>query len=74
MFDVLKVARPVCSRLHFDFSKHFTKINIYLQKRRFLHFLPKNAELKDFFPKHHQTVVHIMHQSFVAPAPSGAAE
>ena len=24
MFDVLKVARPICSRLHFDLSKQFT--------------------------------------------------
>ena len=24
MFDFFKVARPVCSRLHFDLRKHFT--------------------------------------------------
>ena len=25
MFDVFKVPRPVCSRLHFDLRKHFTQ-------------------------------------------------
>ena len=25
MFDVFKVARPVCSRLHYDLRKHFTQ-------------------------------------------------
>ena len=52
MFDVFKVARPVCSRLHFDLREHFTKkTNIYLQKRCFFAFLPQNEEVKDFFSK-----------------------
>ena len=59
MVDVFKVARPVCSRLLFDLRKFFTKKTIHLQKRCFLHFLPKNEEVKFFFSKHHQTVVHI---------------
>ena len=37
-FEVFRMARPVCSRLHFDLIKYFTKKNIYLQKRCFLHF------------------------------------
>ena len=50
MFDVFKVPRTVCSRLHFDLRKHFTKKNILSSKTFFfLHFLPKNEEVKEFF-------------------------
>ena len=45
-----KVARPVCSRLHFDLRKHFTqKPFIFKNVFFYLHFLPKNEEVKDFF-------------------------
>ena len=56
---IFKVARPVCSRLHFDLRKHFTQKSFIFKTFFFLHFLPKNEAVKEFFPKHHQTVVHI---------------
>ena len=59
MFDVFKVPRPVCSRLHFDLRKHFTQKLLIFKNFFSFHFLPKNEEVKEFFPKHHQTVVHI---------------
>ena len=53
MFDVFKVARPVCSRMHFDLRKHFTQKPFIFKNVVvfFLHFLPKNKEVKDFFSK-----------------------
>ena len=43
MFDVFKVARPVCSRLHFDLRKHFTQKPLIFKNVDFLHFLPKKT-------------------------------
>ena len=55
MFDVFKVARPVCSSLHFDLGKHFIQkpftFKTLLLLFVFLHFLPKNEEVKEFFSK-----------------------
>ena len=39
MFDVFKVPRPVCSRLHFDLRKHFTQ-KPFIFKNFLFHFLP----------------------------------
>ena len=44
MFDVFKVARPVCSRLHFDLSKHFTQKPFIFKNVVFLHFYQKTRK------------------------------
>ena len=51
ILHVFKVARPVCSRLHFDLRKHFTQKPFIFKNVVvvFLHFLPKNEEVKEFF-------------------------
>ena len=41
MFDVFRMARPVCSRLHFNLIKTFYSKNINLQKCFFFAFLTK---------------------------------
>ena len=53
-----KVARPVCSRLHFDLGKHFTQKTFIFKNVVFCILYQKRGS-KRFFFKHHQTVVHI---------------
>ena len=49
----LKVARPVCSRLHFDLRKHFTQKPFIFKNVVvvFFAFLPKNEVVKEMFSK-----------------------
>ena len=56
MFDVFfKMARPVCSRLHFNLIKHFTQTT-FIFKNVFFFFCIFNQKKKKYkitFPKHH---------------------
>ena len=53
MFDVFKMARPVCSRLHFNLIKHFTKKTFIFKNVVFCIFNQKTKKYKKTFPKHH---------------------
>ena len=53
MFDIFKVARPVCSHLHFGLRKHFTSKTLFLAfftKKRG-NKRTKNEEIKEIFSK-----------------------
>ena len=52
MLDVFKMARPVCSRLHFYLISHFTKKKLSSKTLCFA-FLTKKVVVKENFPKHH---------------------
>ena len=53
MFDVFKMARPVCSRLHFNLIKHFTQKTFIFKNVVFCFFNQKTKKYKKTFPKHH---------------------
>ena len=52
MFDVFKMARPVCSRLHFNLIKHFTQKTFIFKNVVFCIFNQKTKKYKKIFPKH----------------------
>ena len=52
-FDVFKMARPVCSRLHFNLIKDFTQKTFIFKNVVFLHFNQKTKKYKKTCPKHH---------------------
>ena len=45
------MARPVCIRLYFDLIKHFSQKPFIFRNVLFLHFQPKNEEVKENFSK-----------------------
>ena len=49
----------MCSRLHFDLRKHFTQKPFIFKNVVFGIFTKKRGSKRYFFPKLHQTVVHI---------------
>ena len=53
MFDVFKMARPVCSRLHFNLIKYFTQKTFIFKNVVFCIFNQKTRKYKKTFPKHH---------------------
>ena len=49
MFDFFKVARTVCSRLHFDLRKHFTQKQFIFKHVVFCIFYQKKRKKRIFF-------------------------
>ena len=53
MFDVFKMARPVCGRVRFNLIKHFTQKTFIFKNVVFCIFNQKTKKYKKTFPKHH---------------------